>query len=310
MSAERLSWVDLSHRSLTFDPELLHLRWTLASGQAFRWRESGEGWWTGVVEGSVLRIHRDDRGFTYAAYPDLPRPDFWEDYLRLDFDLAAMYEELGPRDPHLAASMARWSGLRILRQDPMETIASFLCTTANSIPRITRAIDRMSRLWGEPIVDIDGVQYHAFQRREVFTEELIPLLERDCNLGYRAHNLVLAVGAVLDKPEGWANLLRGLPYPQARAELMSIRGIGPKIADCVSLFALDKDEAVPVDTHVRQIALELYLPDITTRSLTTHTYNRIADRFRELFGERAGWAQQYLFFDSLNRRYGPGYGIL
>ena len=77
MSVESLSWVDLPHRSFAVDAGLLHLGWTLASGQAFRWRAREDGWWVGVVEGCVLRVTGDDGAYTYAAYPDLPRPDFW-----------------------------------------------------------------------------------------------------------------------------------------------------------------------------------------------------------------------------------------
>lgn len=301
MNLPTLAWEQLPHHSFTYDPDLLNLRWTLACGQAFRWRESTDGWWTGVVQGSVLRIRGEGSVYTYAAYPQLPEPDFWCAYLRLDFDLAAMYQELGEHDLHLRSSFLNWAGLRILRQDPTETINSYLCTTANSIPRIARAIEGMSRLWGEPIASLDGKTYHGFPTPEVFSEAIIPLLESDCNLGYRAYNVVRAMEVIAAKSSGWANDLRGVPYSEARAELMSVRGIGPKIADCVSLFALDKDEAVPVDTHVRQIAIELYLPEITQKSLTTNAYNRIANRFREMFGPRAGWAQQYLFFSHLMR---------
>ncbi len=301
MSLPSLSWDHLPHASFSYDPALLDLRWTLACGQAFRWREGPDGWWGGVVRGSVLRIRTDGPTYTYAAYPELPAPDFWHDYLRLDYDLGGMYRELGEMDPHLGAAFASWAGLRILRQDPPETINSYLCTTANSIPRIARAIEGMSRLWGEPLAVLDGRPYHAFPEPAVFSEEIVSLLERECNLGYRATNVVRAMEAIAAKPEGWAWGLRDLPYAEARAQLMSVRGIGPKIADCVSLFALDKDEAVPVDTHVRQIAVELYLPEITQKSLTTNAYNRIANRFREMFGSRAGWAQQYLFFSHLMR---------
>lgn len=305
MSVPELSWRDLPHGSFECDPSLLDLRPTFDCGQAFRWRQDPEGWWMGVAEGSALRVRADGATVTYAAYPGLPRADFWADYLRLDFDLAGMYRELEGAEPHLDAAFERWRGLRLLRQDPMETTTSFLCTTANSIPRITRAIDRMCRRWGQPIARIDGEEHHAFPEPGVFTEPMAGELERLCGLGYRAHNLVRAMEEIAAKPPDWAGRLRVLPYSEARAELMGVPGIGPKLADCISLFALDKDEAVPVDTHVRQIAVELYFPELGARSLTTNTYNRIAEYFRELFGWRAGWAQQYLFLWHLRRHREP-----
>lgn len=301
MTSTALSWNELPRESFKCDPQLLGLGWTLVNGQSFRWRQGADGWWIGVVEGAVLRIRGDGDTYTWAAYPALPRPDFWHSYLRMDFDLGALYTGLAGVDPQLDYSFANWPGMRILRQDPTETISSFLCTTANSIPRITRAIEGMSRRWGRPIAVIDGISYHAFPEPEVFTREIVADLERDCNLGYRAFNLVRAMEEIAEKPVGWAETLRARPYAEAKAELMSVRGIGPKVADCVALFALDKDEAVPVDTHVRQLALELYMPDLKAKTLTANTYNRIANYFRHRFGPAAGWVQQYLFYWHLTR---------
>lgn len=292
-------WNDLPREAFEYDAKLLNLRWSLACGQAFRWQQDKEGWWIGVVDGAALRIRSDGDLFTYSAYPKLPHPNFWESYLRLDFDLAKLYEELGAEDPYLMESFERWPGLRLLRQDPQETVISYLCTTANSIPRISRAIEGMSHRWGRHIAHLNGVDYHAFPPMDALTHDAIPELERNCNLGYRALNLVRAVEEISAKPDNWAMSLRDLPYKTAREELISVRGIGPKIADCVCLFALNKDNAVPVDTHVWQISVDLYLTDIKAKSLTANTYNRIADFYRERFGERAGWAQEYLFFSHL-----------
>jgi len=259
----------------------------------------------GVVAGSVLRVRVEDGALVYAVYPELPFPRFWDDYLRLEFDLEGMYVDLAGVDPTLDYAFARWRGLRVLRQDPTETICSFLCTTANSIPRITRAIEGMSRLFGESLATIDGSDYYSFPGLEALTTAAAPQLERECNLGYRAHNLVRAVEEIRARPPGWADSLRSRPYAEAKAELTGVRGVGPKIADCVCIFSLDKDEAVPVDTHVRQIAVELYMPELKARSLTANVYTKVGDYFRERFGARAGWAQQYLFYWHLVRHREP-----
>jgi len=296
-----LSWKDIPHSSFEFEPELLNLRWCFLSGQAFRWKEDPNGWWIGIVRDSVLRIRMDGSTVTWAAYPKLPWSDFWESYLRLDFDLAALYRDYEGFDQFVAYSFSRWRGLRVLSQDPLETITCFLCTTANSIPRITRAISCMSTLYGQHIATIDGIDYYTLPKPEALVEEIAPVLDKRCGLGFRANNLVRAMQDLRSKPTDWPQSLIDMPYPQARAELMTIRGIGRKVADCVALFALRKDEAVPVDTHVWQIALELYLREIKTKSITTKVYETIAEHFRSLFGDRAGWVQQYLFFSHLNR---------
>ncbi len=300
MSAPVLSWADLPQRELTYDSSLLNLGWTFGCGQAFRWRDLGGGWWTGVVSDCAIRVRTEDERLVYASYPEL-RDDFWHEYLRLDFDLGLAYEELGATDLHARRAFERWAGLRLLRQDPQETVTTYICTTANTIPRIMRAVESMSHLWGRHIATIDGREYHTFPPPAAFSPQSIPILERDCNLGYRARVLVRAMELIDSWPVGWADSLRVLPHAEAREALMGLPGVGPKVADCVCLFALDKDEAVPVDTHIRQLAIELYLPELAQRSLTSNAYNRIAGTFRERFGERAGWVQQYLFYSHLVR---------
>ena len=99
--------------------------------------------------------------------------------------------------------------------------------------------------------------------------------------------------------------LRDLPYEQAHKELVAIHGIGAKIADCVCLFSLDKTEAVPVDTHVWQLAKDLYFPTWPARkSLTSAAYNAVGAAFRERFGELAGYAQNFLFYDHFSNHWG------
>lgn len=296
-----LSWDELPHHSFSYPAAFLNLRWTLACGQAFRWRDAGDGWWVGVVRSAALRVRMDGDTVTYAAYPDLPAPNFWRAYLRLDFDLEDLYRDAGAADAHAAAAFRAWPGLRVLRQEPEETIYTYLCTTANSIPRIARAVEGMSRVWGERIATLDGVAYHAFPPASVLTPDAVPLLVRECNLGYRAAVLVRARAAVAEHGAGWVRGLRRRSYKEAHAALMALPGVGPKVADCVCLFALDMDEAVPVDTHMRQVARELYLPETGAKALTAGGYARVAGHFRDLFGARAGWATQYLFYSHLMR---------
>jgi 3-methyladenine DNA glycosylase/8-oxoguanine DNA glycosylase len=104
-------------------------------------------------------------------------------------------------------------------------------------------------------------------------------------------------------PAGWLEGLRALPYGEAKAELTQIRGIGAKIADCVSLFSLGKDQAVPVDTHIWAVAKELFSAQVPTRSLTPSTYEAIAGMFVQRYGPYAGWAQEYLY---MHRRAAQG----
>jgi N-glycosylase/DNA lyase len=116
---------------------------------------------------------------------------------------------------------------------------------------------------------------------------------------------VKVAGQIAEREPGWAMSLRDIPYEQAHAELVKLNGIGAKIADCVCLFSLDKTEAVPVDTHVWQLAKDLYFPEWEARkSLTELAYRTVAGAFRERFGDLAGYAQNYLFYDHFSNHWG------
>jgi N-glycosylase/DNA lyase len=162
-----------------------------------------------------------------------------------------------------------------------------------------KAIATIAQNWGEPIMRPDGsILTHAFPRASVIAG-LDPFeLSEKTGLEWRAGNLVKVATQLAAKPEGWLQEVSTLDYASARGELMRIDGVGPKIADCVCLFAMAKDQAVPVDTHVWQLTHEHYLPALKGRSLTPAAYAQVVNFFQSHF-VKAGWAQQYLFYDHL-----------
>ena len=189
----------------------------------------------------------------------------------------------------------QFSGLRILRQDPLETTMTFAIATATNVPRVTRSVREICRRFGTPIAHVDGAEYHEFPTVEQVLAAPVDELFGPCNLAYRARAIQAVARALKERPTGWLDELREAPYPDAHAALDALPAYGPKVSDCACLFGLDHAEAVPVDVHVWAIAHELFGAEITTRTLTARTYQRIGDRFRATFGEWAGWAQQYLF---------------
>ncbi|MHB0912537.1 MAG: DNA glycosylase [Armatimonadota bacterium] len=286
-------------QAIEIGPNELDLTHTLTPGQSFRWKRDARGRWTGVVRGKVLRLWRDSGLVRYEILPD--GEDFVRNYFRLDVDLPAMYADLVRRDPRIAEAIQRFAGLRVLRQEPEETLLSYICSAANSVPRISAAVELMSREYGEYIATVDGEDYYSFPKAEVLAETEPECIAGICSLGFRCANLASVARQILDRPAGWLESLRNASYAEARAELLHIRGVGMKIADCVLLFALDKDQAFPVDTHIRKIATRCYLPEFAQKTLTSAVYQRIVDYFQDLYGPYAGWAQEYLFYDDLLR---------
>lgn len=259
----------------------LDLELTLTCGQAFRWRPSGEGW-SGVVGGAELRI-RFDRPGTLAV--DSIGPDPGEEplrrYFRLDEDPrihlvhAAELRELPGFLPLL--------GLRLLRQEPWETLATFICSAAANIRKITAAVEALSERWGAPIA---GSSRRAFPSVEAIAGACEPDL-RCAGLGFRAP-YVLGTARALARDRAWSwNRLRALPLEEARRELARLPGVGPKIADCVLLFGLDRLDAYPVDRWIRRATREL-------SSMRTARDEELL-RWAERLGPGRGYLQQLLF---------------
>jgi N-glycosylase/DNA lyase len=281
---------------------------TLNCGQAFRWRAIGDGVWRGVVRDKLIELAMDGDDLLWRTFPTHDRA-LVEDYLRLQDDVTGIYADLSSRDPHLGRLIERFHGIRLLRQDPAETLLSFVCSAANSIPRITAAIEALSILYGDLVCEREGACYYTFPIISRLAGADPDALFSTESLGFRGPNLKSVARQVIDRGEDWLMSLRWASYPEARAQLLSLRGVGLKIADCVCLFSLDKDEAVPVDTHVRQLARRLWMPELTTKTITDSVYRRVTQAFAERYGPLAGWAQQFLYYEDLLRTRELGRGL-
>jgi N-glycosylase/DNA lyase len=276
----------------------LNIHACLASGQAFRWRRSSDGEWRGVIGRTAVRLCPEERGFHWQTYPDPGRWEVIERYFSLGLDLQPLYRRWVSSTPQIGDCCARHAGLRILRQDAVETLFSFLCASCNTIVKIRRTIEALARRYGEPVAEIRGTTYYAFPGVDALAWADEAALREDL-WGFRAPRVIRAAQFLQDQPAGWLESLREAPRELASKSLESLFGIGAKIADCISLFGLWHDDAVPIDTHVRQVAERLFMPGLKSKSLTPPVYLQVAEAYREKFGPYAGWAQQYLFYGEL-----------
>lgn len=259
---------------------------TLSCGQAFRWEQT-DGWWRGVADGRAVRIRQDGNLLAFAGADE----EFVRDYFRLDQDLPAILASID-RDPTIGAAIRECRGLRLVRQPPWECLASYLCATNTNIPAVKRRVALMAERYGRAIEGPFGRAY-AFPEPEALAE--VPRADVwDCKLGYRTDYVCEAAGYAAEHPD-WAEQIAALPFEEARQALMQLKGIGPKAADCVLLFAFGFFEAFPVDVWIRRIVGETYLPGLTGKSCTPAEYERIRRFSRDYFGEYAGYAQEYLY---------------
>jgi len=276
----------------------LNLELTFNCGQAFRWRKLPDGIWRGVVYDKLVELAVQDGYLLWQTFPEADS-SLVENYLRLADDVKAIYEQLSSRDSHLASLIDRFHGLRLLRQDPTETLFSFVCSAANSIPRIMTAIEKLASHYGNPICERDGKCYYTFPPIARLADADAASLSKNAPIGFRGFSLKSIALQVLERGYDWLMSLRDVSYTEARSQLISLHGVGMKIADCVCLFSLDKDEAVPVDTHIRKVVRRLGMLDLPGKSITETVYRRITEVFAERYGELAGWAQQFLYYEDL-----------
>lgn len=260
---------------------------TLTSGQAFRWKAVNDGW-EGVIGGRWVRLRGVPGGID--AETAVPAEDWgWlVCYLQSDLDLGRVLASF-PDDPPMRASVAACRGLRLLRQDPWECLASFILSSTKQIVQIRQIIGELCGRFGEPVTVPSGVAgsvraFPSASRLAVASEAEL----RSCRMGFRAPYLLEAArrvaGGELDLEE-----LRGRDLPGARAALMELPGVGAKIADCVLLFAYGFPGAFPVDVWVQRALCELYFPKRRPAA------KRLRHFASTHFGPEAGYAQQYLF---------------
>jgi len=237
-------------------------------------------------------------------------------YFRFDSStpsLAELYEEWSGACPRLKTIAKCLPGVRLLDQDPFECLVSFICSSNNNIPRITKMLGKIREEYGRRLLTVGGTALYSFPSLDDLKERATEVdLRSRCGLGYRA-KYVMETVRILDSLGGedfLHNLKRGGRGDEAgvdvRQELLQFAGVGPKVADCVGLFSLKQDEAIPVDVHVWNIAIRDYDVDgklaaasSTANGLTPTTYRLVGDLFRSRFPNKAGWAHSLLFVAEL-----------
>jgi N-glycosylase/DNA lyase len=259
---------------------------TLESGQAFRWNFL-DGAWIGIIGNHWVRLRSDDFSITAeAAQPTLD----WHwltHYLQLDLDLAAITMTF-PDDEPMRAAVTACRGLRLLRQDPWECLASFILSSTKQIVQIRQIVSLLCERFGEPV---HAAPEHAPAFAFPSASRLVRATEaemRACKMGFRAPYLLETARLVA---EGKIDLerLRKLPVELARDELLKLPGVGRKIADCVLLFAYGFQAAFPVDVWVMKALQKLYFPRRRAKA------KRLRHFSETHFSPNAGYAQQYLF---------------
>ena len=261
------------------------LRHTFLCGQCFRWYENDDGSFSGVAYGKAVKMELHDKELIIHNTSVDDAEKIWINYLDLNRDYSHI-KGLYAQDEYVSKAMEFGYGIHILNQDIFECLISFIISTQNQIPRIKKIVAQLSQMYGTK-QNLQGETLYAFPT----LTQLDGIRKSDLDelkAGYRADYIVNAIGK-LTTGEVDLEKVRMLPYLEAKNELMKIKGVGPKVADCVLLFSAGKSEAFPIDVWVKRTMQTLYLDDKAS-------IKEIEAKAKTLFGEYAGFAQQYLFY--------------
>ena len=277
-------WTPWRPLRLTEDVPAATLAEQLDGGQCFRWRQEADGCWLGVFGRTLARLRAGSAGLEWQAPLTAKGAEAaLLRYLDAEGVQARLSHDLPWRsDPVLRVAREAFPGLRILRQEPHETLIGFLCSSNKRILQIRTMVAALAQELGDPLAD--GM--HALPTWDALAEASEPTLRR-CALGYRAAYLRGTAQLLRTRPQ-WAEEFAALDTPALLAALKTLPGVGPKVAACVALFGFGRLESFPVDTWVVQALASAYgLRGWTPAQL---------ERFGQLhFGAAAGLAQQYLF---------------
>jgi len=305
---------------------------SLRCGQSFRWRKNDLGVWSMALHNRILCLHQDPEYLYYRsirpikleAPPTPPEPvgdddtpELVKHYFNLTPNLTELYQQWSAADANFAKKAPKFTGVRILKQDAWEALVGFICSSNNNIARIGQMVHKLCINYGPLLGHFEGEPYHDFPEAQALAHDGVEAKLRALGFGYRAKYIHQTACMVAAKPKGWLDSLRNPESPvlgvkaqpggewspegregyrAAHEQLLTLQGVGPKVADCVCLMGLGWGEAVPVDTHVWQIAQRDYkFGKGKHASLTKATYDAVGAKFRSLWGKEAGWAHSVLF---------------
>ena len=262
-------------------------------GQCFRWEKNSDGTYDGIAKGRIANVRYDETpaiaasqagslgqnggNLTITPCTKEEFEEIWRPYFDLDRDYGKIKKTLSTGDEVMKKATEYGYGIRLLQQDLWETIVSFIISQNNNIPRIKGCIERLCDNFGEPIGSLAGREVHDIPSPETLAdlsiEDLSPV-----RLGYRAKYIIETARTVCEK---------GLP--EDFDELSELCGVGPKVANCISLFGMQDYASFPIDVWVIKVMHELYgLPEKDKKGMAAFA--------REKFGDLGGFAQQYLFY--------------
>lgn len=274
-------------------PSSFELKDIFDCGQCFRWNKENDDSYTGIWKNNVVNVKKENDNIIFTGVSS--SENFEEEinkYFDMDRDYEEIKEKLSKIDDNMKTSIEYGKGIRILNQELWETIISFIISANNNIPRIKGIIERLSKNYGKKI-EWNGKEYYTFptpeELKDVTVEEY-----RSLGLGFRDIRLYETTKMILEKEVDLEELQNNPNTIEVREKLLTLSGVGPKVADCILLFSsLKRFEVFPIDVWVRRVMNDLYIKNEDENKVSKKQIENLA---KEKFGNLAGLAQQYLFY--------------
>lgn len=268
---------------IVYDSEFFNIKDTLLCGQIFRYLEFKEGYLVFSVDKCCYCYAQGDNSIIECKIED---KEYFENYFDLKRDYSKIYSgAINEKVSILTVSATLGKGIRILNQDPVETLFSFIISQNNNIPRIKGIIEKLCARLGQKRTQFDYTYYTFPSISDMAGQDLE--FYKSIGLGYRAEYVRRLAVEFLNGFN--IKEYNALPTKELKRQLVSIHGVGGKVADCVSLFGFHRSDSFPVDTWIEKVYKENFDGKLTNRE-------KITDYFVQRFGENSGYYQQYLFY--------------
>ena len=260
-------------------------------GQCFRWNRELDGSYTGIVKNNVLNVKEEENKIKFSGMCEDDIKKLVISYFNLDTDYNRIKKELSKVDEFLKTSIEFGSGIRILKQDLWETIISFIISANNNIPRIKGIIERLAKQYGKEII-FNGENYYTFPTPKELSKATIGDL-RKIGLGFRDKRIYEVTKQVNEGKINLEEIEKIEDTNKIRQILLEIPGVGPKVADCILLFGLNRFDVFPIDVWVRRVMNDLYIKKEDETKVKKEEIEMLA---KTKYKNLSGIAQQYLFY--------------
>ena len=265
-----------------------HLNHIFDNGQCFRWNKETDGSYTGVAFRKVVNIDYCNGDIIINNTSLMDFNEYWKDYLDLERDYSAIKDKLAKNDIEMKKAISFGYGMRILKQEKWETLISFIISQNNNIPRIKKCIESLCANYGSPIEEYRGKIHFTFPKMEDLAQLDVGDLAL-CRLGYRTDYIIKAARQVALDEGKTLNSLDTATEEEAYEYLLSLSGVGPKVANCIMLFSMQKYARFPLDVWIKRVMNQIY-------NIEKGNTKMMQKYVAEHFGEYGGIAQQYLFY--------------